>query len=76
MPQPETLYDHEQLFFNEHATRWIAMSVLMEYAGVDWLDLKHDKPELLKQFDEIVDHKVTEWRKVGDEAVTNYGHLW
>ncbi|MBJ7694147.1 hypothetical protein C6P08_02380 [Weissella confusa] len=75
MPQPETLYEHEQLFFNEHATRWIAMSVLMEYAGVDWLDLKHSKPELLKQFDEIVDHKVTEWRKTGDEAVANYGHL-
>lgn len=75
MAQPETLYEYDQVFFNDHATRWIAMSALMEYAGVSWLDLKLNNEKLLNKFDEIIDNQVTEWKNLGDEAVSNYGHL-
>lgn len=75
MAQPETLYEHGQLFFNEHATRWIVMSALMEYAGVSWFDLKFNNEKLLNQFDKIIGNSVTEWKKVGDKAVANYGHI-
>lgn len=51
------------------------MSALMEYAGVSWFDLKFNNEKLLNQFDEIIDNSVTEWKKVGDEAVANYGHI-
>lgn len=75
MAQPETLYEYDQVFFNDHATRWIVMSALMEYAGVSWFDLKFNNEKLLNQFDKIIDNSVTEWKKVGDEAVANYGHI-
>lgn len=75
MAQPETLYEYDQVFFNDHATRWIAMSALMEYAGVSWLDLKFNNEKLLNQFDKIIDNSVMEWKKLGDEAVANYGHI-
>ena len=75
MAQPETLYEYDQVFFNDHATRWIAMSALMEYTGVSWFDLKFRNTDLLNKFDNIIDNSVTEWKKAGDEAVADYGHI-
>lgn len=75
MAQPETLYEYDQVFFNNHATRWIAMSALMEYAGVSWFELKFHNEKLLNQFDKIIDDSVTEWKNAGDEAVADYGHI-
>ena len=75
MAQPETLYKYDQVFFNDHATRWIAMSALMEYAGVSWSDLKFKNENLLNQFEKIIDNSVMDWKNAGDEAVANYGHL-
>lgn len=63
------------MFFNDHATRLIAMSALIEYAGVGWFDLKFNNEKLLNEFDKIIDNSVTEWKKSGDEAVANYGHI-
>lgn len=75
MAQPEILYEYDQVFFNEHATRWVAMSVLMEYTGVSWFDLKFRNEELRNQFEQLIDNSVNEWKRLGDEAVSNYGHL-
>lgn len=75
MAQPETLYEYDQVFFNDHATRWIAMSALMEYTGVSWFDLKFRNTDLLNKFDNIIDNSVTEWKNAGDEAVADYGHI-